>query len=34
MEIFKKDGKINFVDKNNVFVGYDNIGYRYGGGDD
>ena len=23
MEIFKKDGKVNFVDKNNVVVGYD-----------
>jgi hypothetical protein len=23
MKIFKKDGKINFVDKNNVFLGYD-----------
>jgi len=23
MKIFSKDGKINFVDKNNVFLGYD-----------
>ena len=24
MKIFKKDGKVNFVDVNNVFVGFDN----------
>ena len=23
MKIFEKDGKINFVDDNNVFVGFD-----------
>ncbi|MFZ9300928.1 MAG: DUF7448 domain-containing protein [Chitinophagaceae bacterium] len=27
MKIFKKDGKTNFVDDNNVFVGYDTEGY-------
>lgn len=25
MKKFEKDGKINFVDENNIFVGYDNI---------
>ena len=25
MEVFEKDSKINFVDANNVFVGFDNI---------
>lgn len=29
MKIFDKDGKTNFVDDNNVFVGFDNSQYCY-----